>query len=198
MFSQSVSIVKFSPLYNILKEIEDLFKFQINNYKTYDDFLNEVNTNHSLFSQSIILINKQKDKLFFQNKVNNNAILVFDEFPIKIEKLIDSINIQLIKQKYNFQSKINIKNYVLNFNSRIISNKKIELKLTEREIDIILHLNENELPQSVDMLQKKVWGHSFNLETHTVETHIYRLRKKIKDKFNDSNFVISHNEGYLI
>ncbi|MDC1146189.1 winged helix-turn-helix domain-containing protein [Candidatus Pelagibacter sp.] len=198
MFNQSVSIVKFSPLYNILKEIEDLFKFQINNYKTYDDFLNEVNTNHSLFSKSIILVNKQKDKLFFQNKVNNNAILVFDEFPIKIEKLIDSINIQLIKQKYNFQSKINIKNYVLNFNSRIISNKKIELKLTEREIDIILHLNENELPQSVDMLQKKVWGHSFNLETHTVETHIYRLRKKIKDKFNDSNFVISHNEGYLI
>ena len=198
MFNQSVSIVKFSPLYNILKEIEDLFKFQINNYKTYDDFLNEVNTNHSLFSKSIILVNKQKDKLFFQNKVNNNAILVFDEFPIKIEKLIDSINIQLIKQKYNFQSKINIKNYVLNFNSRIISNKKIELKLTEREIDIILHLNENELPQSVDMLQKKVWGHLFNLETHTVETHIYRLRKKIKDKFNGSNFVISHNEGYLI
>ena len=198
MFNQSVSIVKFSPLYNILKEIEDLFKFQINNYKTYDDFLNEVNTNHSLFSKSIILVNKQKDKLSFQNKVNNNAILVFDEFPIKIEKLIDSINIQLIKQKYNFQSKINIKNYVLNFNSRIISNKEIELKLTEREIDIILHLNENELPQSVDMLQKKVWGHLFNLETHTVETHIYRLRKKIKDKFNDSNFVISHNEGYLI
>ena len=198
MFSQSVSIVKFSPLYNILKEIEDLFKFQINNYKTYDDFLNEVNTNHSLFSKSIILVNKQKDKLFFQNKVNNNAILVFDEFPIKIEKLIDTINIQLIKQKYNFQSKINIKNYVLNFNSRIISNKEVELKLTEREIDIILHLNENELPQSVDMLQKKVWGHLFNLETHTVETHIYRLRKKIKDKFNDSNFVISHNEGYLI
>ena len=198
MFNQSVSIVKFSPLYNILKEIEDLFKFQINNYKTYDDFLNEVNTNHSLFSKSIILVNKQKDKLFFQNKVNNNAILVFDEFPIKIEKLIDTINIQLIKQKYNFQSKINIKNYVLNFNSRIISNKEIELKLTEREIDIILHLNENELPQSVDMLQKKVWGHLFNLETHTVETHIYRLRKKIKDKFKDSNFIISHNEGYLI
>ena len=198
MFNQSVSIVKFSTLYNLLKDIEDLFKFQINNYKTYDDFLNEVNTNHSLFSKSIILVNKQKDKLSFQNKVNNNAILVFDEFPIKIEKLIDTINIQLIKQKYNFQSKINIKNYVLNFNSRIISNKEIELKLTEREIDIILHLNENELPQSVDMLQKKVWGHLFNLETHTVETHIYRLRKKIKDKFNDSNFVISHNEGYLI
>ena len=61
MFNQSVSIVKFSPLYNILKEIEDLFKFQINNYKTYDDFLNEVNTNHSLFSKSIILVNFELD-----------------------------------------------------------------------------------------------------------------------------------------
>ena len=198
MFNQSISIVKFSALYNILKEIEDLFKFKIYNYKTYDNFLDKVSTNHSLFSKSIIVVNKKDDKLFFQNKVNNNAILVFDKLPITIDKIIDTINIQLIKQKYNFQSKINIKNYVLNLNSRIISNKEIELKLTEREIDIILHLNENELPQSVDMLQKKVWGHLFNLETHTVETHIYRLRKKIKDKFNDSNFVISHNEGYLI
>ena len=198
MFNQSISIVKFSALYNILKEIEDLFKFKIYNYKTYDNFLDKVSTNHSLFSKSIIVVNKKDDKLFFQNKVNNNAILVFDKLPITIDKIIDTINIQLIKQKYNFQSKINIKNYVLNLNSRIISNKEIELKLTEREIDIILHLNENELPQSVDMLQKKVWGHLFNLETHTVETHIYRLRKKIKDKFKDSNFIISHNEGYLI
>ena len=198
MFNQSISIVKFSALYNILKEIEDLFKFKIYNYKTYDNFLDKVSTNHSLFSKSIIVVNKKDDKLFFQNKVNNNAILVFDKLPITIDKIIDTINIQLIKQKYNFQSKINIKNYVLNFNSRIISNKEIELKLTEREIDIILHLNENKLPQSVDILQKKVWGYSFNLETHTVETHIYRLRKKIKDKFKDSNFIISHNEGYLI
>tara|TARA_B100000768_G_scaffold181145_1_gene203047 strand:- start:792 stop:1388 length:597 start_codon:yes stop_codon:yes gene_type:complete len=198
MFNQSISIVKFSALYNILKEIEDLFKFKIYNYKTYDNFLDKVSTNHSLFSKSIIVVNKKDDKLFFQNKVNNNAILVFDKLPITIDKIIDTINIQLIKQKYNFQSKINIKNYVLNLNSRIISNKEIELKLTEREIDIILHLNENKLPQSVDILQKKVWGYSFNLETHTVETHIYRLRKKIKDKFKDSNFIISHNEGYLI
>ena len=72
------------------------------------------------------------------------------------------------------------------------------MKLTEREIDIILFLNQNKTPQSVDTLQNKVWGHLFDLETHTVETHIYRLRKKIKEKFNDINFIISHDDGYVI
>ena len=121
-----------------------------------------------------------------------------DTWPLKIEKLLDKINTQLIKQKYNFHSKLDIKNYTLNFNSRIISNKMKELKLTEREIDIILFLKDNSNPQSVSMLQNKVWGYSSDLETHTVETHIYRLRKKIKDKFNDENFIISEDTGYKI
>ena len=61
-----------------------------------------------------------------------------------------------------------------------------------------MFLNESKIPQSVNVLQNKVWGHSFKLETHTVETHIYRLRKKIKDQFNDDNFITSHDAGYLI
>ena len=65
-------------------------------------------------------------------------------------------------------------------------------------MDIILFLNEKNSPQSINTLQKNVWNYSFNLETHTVETHIYRLRKKIKDKFNDEKFIVSHDEGYLI
>ncbi|MDB9821045.1 helix-turn-helix domain-containing protein, partial [Candidatus Pelagibacter sp.] len=104
----------------------------------------------------------------------------------------------LIKQKYSFQSKLNIKNYILNLNSRIISSLNKELKLTEKEVDIIMFLNENKIPQSIKVLQNKVWGHLFKLETHTVETHIYRLRKKIKDQFNDDNFITSHDAGYLI
>ncbi|MDB4233014.1 winged helix-turn-helix domain-containing protein, partial [Candidatus Pelagibacter sp.] len=113
-------------------------------------------------------------------------------------KLFDKINTQLIKQKYNFQSNFQIKNYTLNLNSRIITYKKTQLKLTEKEIDIILFLKEQKLPQSINKLQHVVWGYAFNLETHTVETHIYRLRKKIKDKFNDEKFIVSHEEGYLI
>ena len=136
--------------------------------------------------------------LFSNTQINKNNILVFDVLPIKIEKILDGINTQLIRQKYNFQSKFQINSYTLNLNSRILSNRISELRLTEKEIDIIIFLKKNDTPQSVNNLQNEVWGYSFALETHTVETHIYRLRKKIKDQFNDDNFIISCDGGYKI
>ena len=198
MFKQSVSIVEFPQLYNILVEVNDLFKFNIYNYQKSEDFIQEIEINNIKCIDSAIIINQKKKNLILVNKIDKNNILLIDEFPIKIEKLIEKINIHLIKQKYNFQSNINIKDYVLNINSRIISNKKKQLKLTEREIDIILFLNENEKSQPVSILQSKVWGYSLDLETHTVETHIYRLRKRINDNFNDKNFIISDKAGYKI
>ena len=125
-------------------------------------------------------------------------VLIFEEFPIKLEKLLDDINIHLIKQEYNSQSSINIKQYTLNLNKRIIINNNEELKLTEREIDIILFLKNCDKPQSINNLQIKVWKYSFNLETHAVETHIYRLRKKVFDKFKDNAFIVSSTDGYTI
>ena len=198
MSKQSVNIVEFSNLYNILYEIKDLFIFHINNYKNSNHFLQDIESNYIDHDNSIIIVNKKKHELLSHGKINNRNILIIDEFPLKIEKLIDKINTHLIKEKYNFQSKLNIKNYVLNLNSRIISNKEFELKLTEREIDIILFLKKKGIPQSIISLQNEVWGYSDTLETHTVETHIYRLRKKIKDKFKDDKFITSHNDGYLI
>ena len=198
MSKQSVNIVEFSNLYNILYEIKDLFIFHINNYKNSNHFLQDIESNIIDHDNSIIIINNKKHELFSNNKINNHNILILDEFPLKIEKIIDKINTHLIKKKYNFQSKLNIKNYVLNLNSRIISYNLCELKLTEREIDIILFLKKKGTPQSIINLQNQVWGYSDTLETHTVETHIYRLRKKIKDKFKDDKFITSHNDGYLI
>ncbi len=198
MFKQSVSLVEFPNLYNILFEIDNLFSFKIFNYENSKQFLQEMESNNIECINSTIIVNKKNQLLLSNNKINNNNILVLNKLPLKIEKIFDEINIQLIKQKYNFHSKLNIKDYTLNFNTRIISNQKKELKLTEREIDIILFLKNKNTPQSVSMLQNKVWGYSFDLETHTVETHIYRLRKKIKDKFNDENFIISEDEGYQI
>ena len=104
----------------------------------------------------------------------------------------------MIKKNYNEKSNIKISNYNLDLNSRTISKSGLKLKLTEKEIDIILFLNNNNSPQKVSILQNKVWGYSLKLETHTVETHIYRLRKKIADIFKDNNFIISEDEGYLI
>tara|TARA_B100000780_G_scaffold74324_1_gene49937 strand:- start:99 stop:695 length:597 start_codon:yes stop_codon:yes gene_type:complete len=198
MSKQSVNIVEFLNLYNILYEIKDLFIFHINNYKNSNHFLQDIESNIIDHDNSIIIVNNKKHELFSNNKINNRNILIVDEFPLKIERLIDKINTHLIKEKYNFQSKLNIKNYVLNLNSRIISNKEFKLKLTEREIDIILFLKKKGIPQSIISLQNEVWGYSDTLETHTVETHIYRLRKKIKDKFKDDKFITSHNDGYLI
>ena len=198
MFNQSISIIEFPKLYNILKEIDDLFEFNIKNFKNATQFIDEINANNFSCVDSIIIIEKKNEKLITNTNVNRNAILVLDQKPYKIEHFLDLVNTHLIKKKYNNQSKINIKNYTLNFNSRIISNEKNELKLTEKEIDIILFLNNNRTPQSIHVLQHKVWGYSVDLETHTVETHVYRLRKKIKDEFNDDTFIVSHNNGYLI
>ena len=194
MSKQSVNIVEFQTLYNILFEIKSLFKFNIYNHKNFNE---KTQLEETIKTNSLILVNDKNHNLFSNKELNNN-LLVFDRMPMKIEAIIDKINTQLIKQKYNFQSKFNIKNYILNLNARIISCEEKVLKLTEKEIDIILFLNENKKPQSVLKLQNEVWGYAVDLETHTVETHIYRLRKKIKDKFGDQNFIISHDEGYVI
>ncbi len=86
----------------------------------------------------------------------------------------------------------------MNLNSRQISKESVKLNLTEREGNLIIFLNKSSSPVSVDRLQKEVWEYGSDLETHTVETHIYRLRKKIKEKFKDDNFIISSKEGYII
>jgi hypothetical protein len=198
MSKQLVNIVEFTKLYSILSEIKNLFIFNIYNYDDSKDFVKQIELNNAECINSTIIVRNKNSLLVSNPKINQSNILVLDELPMKMEKMLDEINSHLIKQKYNFQSKVNIKEYILNLNSRTISTKNIELKLTEREIDIILFLNENKKPQSINNLQNNVWDYSFGLETHTVETHIYRLRKKIKDKFSDENFIISYEQGYKI
>ena len=197
MSKHVVNFVQLTVLHNILNEIKNLLSFDIQNYPTEDDFLKDLNKNNSLSKSTIITNSNVRFKTANIN-IDKRNILVFDNFPIQLNKLIDKINIQLIKQKYDYQSKIRIKDYNLNFNSRIISKNRNELKLTEREIDIILFLQNQTEPKTIDILQKEIWHYSSDLETHTVETHIYRLRKKIKDQFNDQNFILSYKDGYSI
>jgi DNA-binding response OmpR family regulator len=130
--------------------------------------------------------------------IDKRQILELSKLPITLPKLIENINVNLIKQKYNFQSNIIIKNYTLNINSRTFFNEKKELRLTQREIDIILFLNQTNKSKNIITLQNEVWKHESKLDTHTVETHIYRLRKKIKEVFDDDNFIKSRNDGYSI
>ncbi len=104
----------------------------------------------------------------------------------------------MLKNKYVEQSKLNIKSFKLDTNSRELIKGNLLLKLTQKEIEVIIYLNNENKNISIQELQKNVWGHNSELETHTVETHIYRLRKKILNKFQDDQFILSNNNGYKI
>ena len=197
MNKQVVSFVQLTELYNILNEIKNILPFDIRNYSNKEEFFLDLNKNNNL-NQTTIITNSKENFNSNISKIDMRNVLVFDKLPMQFSKIIDQINIQLIKQKYDFQSKINIKSYNLNLNSRIISKNKKNLKLTEREIDIIIFLNKQNKPKTIEILQNEIWNYSSNLETHTVETHIYRLRKKISDNFEDENFILSTDDGYLI
>ena len=118
--------------------------------------------------------------------------------PIKIFKLVEILNLQFLKLQFNEQSEIIINDYIVNFNSREISLGNKKLKLTEKEINTIIYLSKMKSPVTIDELQKKVWSYQSNIETHTVETHVYRLRKKMLEIFKDKNFLISKKNGYQI
>ena len=193
MSKSVVNIIDFPVLYNVLFEVKDFLNFEVVNYENENVFLEKIKKENSIKNYTIVT------KTFLNNKnVNQKSIIYLDNKPINFISLIDKINTNLLKQRFSFQSNINIKNYSLNLNSRVISRNKNELKLTEREIEIILFLNDKKKPQNINILQKEVWSYASDLETHTVETHIYRLRKKISDKFKDSDFILSSKEGYLI
>lgn len=198
MTKQNIHIIDYKEFYEILSEIKENFSFQIFHYKNVDIFLENfdlVKFNNTL---PVILTKLPCKKILNSNQIEDEKMMFFSNSPIQINKLIEKINIKLIKQKYRQQSDIVLKNYSINLNSKIISKNEISLKLTEKEINIILFLNDKKQSQKTDSLQNEVWGYSSKLETHTVETHIYRLRKKIKETFDDENFIINHDGGYLI
>ena len=189
MIKQNVNIVNYNSLYEILEEIKDSLSFNITRYKNENDYFNEKDVN----LKDCLIITKSKNKTLDKKK-----LLILNNLPLSLTQLIELININLIRLKFNKQSKIDIKGYELKLNSKFFSKDDLNLKLTEKEIEIILYLNSDKNKHGVLELQKDIWGYSSNLETHTVETHIYRLRKKINDKFDDKNFIVSHNEGYFI
>ena len=194
MIKQNIFIINYNSLYEILNEIKDNLSFSVENYESEDDLIE----NSILDIKNSLIISRSKNKLLSDKKIDNKNFLDLSLFPISLNKLVELINIKLIKLKFNHQSKFNIKNYELNLNSKFISKSDLSLKLTEKEIEIILYLNETKTKHDVADLQKNIWGYSADMETHTVETHIYRLRKKISDKFKDENFILSRQNAYFI
>jgi len=186
MNNQKLIIYDFHILYEILHEIENELNFKIVNIdKENIKILNNID------DENFVLLARKK--IF-----NFNNQLVLNDFPIKISKLIEKLNIEFLKINYKDQSSYKIGSYSVNLNSRNIINETKSLKLTEKEINTIIYLHKSKKPINIKELQLNVWDHKSMLETHTVETHIHRLRKKIKEKFGDENFIISSKLGYLI
>ena len=186
MNNQNIIVYRFNLLYQILKEIEEDIQFkiiEISDEKVLTSEIKNLN-NYLIITKKQIL------------KFNNQFIL--SQLPIKIFKMIEKLNIEFLKHQFVEQSQFIINDYIIDINAREISLKNIKLKLTEKEVNTIIYLSKVNKPISIDELQTKVWDYHSDIETHTVETHIYRLRKKILKNFLDDDFIISKNNGYQI
>ena len=182
--TQYLYIHKFPALFSILNEIKSKLNFNIKN-------INDDKFDENLYTANIVIISGD-------NKFSSIRQIKLESLPLNIQKLTEIINIQFLKNRFNKQNRIKVGKYHLNLNSRTIMSEKKSLSMTEKETKIITFLNNSKKAITINDLQKEVWGHKSKLETHTVETHVYRLRKKIEKKFDDKSFIISLKNGYKI
>ena len=186
MNSQNLIIYNLKPLFNILEEINLELNFKI----TFIEETNSLKNKIKETNDYLILSNKK------YSDINNQFVL--ENIPINIYRLVEKINIQFLKIQFNSQSHVKLNNYTIDLNSREMFIENSKLKLTEKEINTIAYLSKSIKPVSIQELQQKVWSYQSDIETHTVETHIYRLRKKILKTFNDNEFILSKKNGYQI
>jgi len=184
--SQNLIIYKFTALYHILEELNLDLNFNV----TFADCENSLNKQLTNSKNFLVISNKKYPDISNQFVLNN--------IPINIFKLVETLNIEFLKLQFNSQSEVKVKNYIIDLNSREMMINNIKLRLTEKEINTIIYLSKSKKPVSIDELQEKVWSYQSDIETHTVETHIYRLRKKILNTFNDNQFIVSQKNGYQI
>ena len=123
-------------------------------------------------------------------------ILIY--YPFNLRNFIEKINLAYMKSKFAINSKVELLNYTINLNTREIITGQNKLKLTEREKNFLLFLKNSKKPQTIRNILESVWGYSKGIETHTVETHVHRLRKKFLVSFNDSSFIKNNKNGYYI
>ena len=185
--TKKLIIFRYKELFNILEEIKENFEFKLEFYEKERELEKLEKDN---LSDYLVIAKKKLSNLKKQ--------IMIDKSPININDLIQTLNINFLKSKFIEQSKIDLGRYNLDLNSRILNQNEKELELTEKESSILIFLKQSKDPVKIDQLQEKVWGYNSELETHTVETHVYRLRKKINDKFYDNEFIISDKKGYFL
>ena len=143
---------------------------------------------------AILLVNNdlkfiKKSRIFFEDQIT---------IPFKIVNFEKKIIAILAKQKFKKSSLIELGKYKINKNEKKIKKDNLELRLTEKEINFLIFFASNKNPVSKNFILKNLWHYSEDSDTHTIETHIHRLRKKILKRFNDNNFIKNNDEGYYI
>ena len=193
----NLSLIEIKQFLKFHLFVEDDFKDTINFEKydvimIYEKNLNQKKINFlNKLDKIVVLVSEQDSKSF-----SNHFSII--KLPTKIDD-INSIILNLdIKRKFSLNSSIKIKDFILNINDRKILRNNEFIEITEKEIELIKTLLNSKIPVKKDKILNSVWKYSKDADTHTVETHIYRLRKKMKDKFNEQNFIINKKDGYII
>ena len=203
-----LDILGSKPFVSILNELE------FNNILNSSEQLNQSDKNilvKILFVDSLKVkdvknyLSQNKPIILFLNykdyiKKNNLKLLNFHvslELPIEVLSFKEIINILITKYNFFKKSKIVIKDYEIDSNERSIAKQNVKVKLTEKELELILKLNSNN-GLNKSYLLKSIWKHSLDLDTHAFETHLHRLRKKINKYFKDKNFIVERNSLYYL
>ena len=212
MSNLTISIFGNKILLEIINEMKLFPKFKIKYYKDPDLCIRDAKEHNLL----VICFVGKKNKIFFNNNEINNFPSIFIvksstsknmfsgelreqlNMPFSILEFEKKVISLIAKNEFKNNSVIQLNNYVINKNERKIKKNDSELKLSEKEINFLILFSKSKKPVSRNLVLKNVWNYSLESETHTVETHIHRLRKKILKKFGDDNFIKNNNEGYYI
>tara|TARA_B100002003_G_scaffold217934_1_gene218547 strand:- start:597 stop:1235 length:639 start_codon:yes stop_codon:yes gene_type:complete len=212
MSSSTISIFGNKIFLEIMNEMKLFSKYKIKYYENLDLCMKDAEKQNLL---TVFFITK-KDKSFFDyNKTYNFPLILIVESSISENMFSNELREQLnlpfsilefekkivsliAKNEFKKNSLIQLNDYIIDKNERKIKKNNLELKLSEKEVNFLILFSKNKKPISKNLVLKNVWNYSLESETHTVETHIHRLRKKILKKFNDANFIKNNNEGYYI
>ena len=203
----TINLIGQSVLEEVLRENLKHINFEIKSFKKFNEIIHD-----SKVKNSSILVTSLKDYDLFINSKLNIPVLFLNfgskksyttsaeiiNCPFQLNNFVERINVIFLKNEFLNNSNLNILNYEINLNSKEILRDGQKLKLTEREINFILFLKNSNSPQNIKSILKSVWKYSPNLETHTVETHVHRLRKKFFSHFKDDNFIKINKKGYFI
>ena len=192
---------------NSLTELKEYLNFNLETVDDYKDLSSIENYQGLIIHEDVfndkslkdLIKNNNISKILFHNSKNITGTENIEKLtlPTSIDQINNIVVNNIIKRKFKVNSSLKINNYKLDKNLRRLIKKEIYLELTEKEIELIELLNKKTHTKKKEILTT-IWKYSDNVDTHTVETHIYRLRKKIKDTFNDENFIRSEKKGYLI